>query len=85
MNQEGVERIFGETKIIERAVRTTYAYDIASVRQLLEPKGLFERVIKIDGTALKKVSGELPFSLKKELEGTKKIDKETKSLTVKKQ
>lgn len=85
MDQEGVERIFGETKIIERSVRTTYAYDIDSVRRLLEPKGLFARVIKIDGTALKKVSGELPFSLKKELEGTKKVDKETKSLTVKKQ
>ncbi len=85
MNQEGIERIFGETKIIERAVRTTYTYDIASVRRLLEPKGLFDRVIKIDGVALKKVSGELPFSLKKELDTTKKIDKETKSLTVKKQ
>jgi putative RecB family exonuclease len=85
MDQEGVERIFGETKIIERSVRTTYAYDIDSVRRLLEPKGLFARVIKIDGTALKKVSGELPFSLKKELEGTKKVDKETRSLTVKKQ
>lgn len=85
MDQEGVERIFGETKIIERAVRTTYAYDMASVRRLLEPKGLFERVIKIDGVALKKVSGELPFSLKKEIEDTKKVDKETKSLTVKKQ
>lgn len=85
MDQEGVERIFGETKIIERAVRTTYIYDIDSVRRILEPKGFFDRVIKIDGVALKKVSGELPFSLKKELDTAKKIDKETKSLMVKKQ
>lgn len=85
MDQEGVERVFGETKIIERTVRATYAYDVDSVRRILEPSGLFARVIKIDGIALKKVSGELPFSLKKELESAKRLDRETKSLTVKKQ
>lgn len=84
MNQEGVERVFGETRIIERSTHVTYAYDIDSVRRLLEPEGLFSRVIKIDGIALKKVSGELPLPLKKELDKTKKIDKKTKSLTVKK-
>lgn len=85
MDQEGVERVFGTAKIIERTSRTTYEYDISSIRRLLEPKGLFDRVIKIDGIALRKISGELPFSLKEELEATKKVGKETKSLTVKKQ
>ncbi len=85
MDQEGVERIFGETKIIERAVRTSYSYDITSVRRLLEPKGLFDRVIKIDGIALKKISGEIPFALKKELDATRQVDRETRSLVLKKQ
>lgn len=85
MDQEGVERIFGETKIIERAVRTTYTYDIASVRRVLGSEDLFDRVIKIDGTKLKKLANELPLAQKKDLESARQVDKETKSLTVKKQ
>lgn len=84
MNREEVERVFDGEKIIERSVRTTFDYDIDAVKKLLDPRGLFDRVVKIDGTALKKLSGEIPFSLKSALEKTKKPGRETTALSVKK-
>jgi len=84
MDQEGVERVFGTEKIIERTIRKTYSYNAEELEKLLTPIGRWKDVIKVDGTALKKVIGELPFALKKDVENTRQIDRETKSLTVKK-
>lgn len=83
MDQEGVERVFGETKLIERTVRKTYTFDQEKLQAILEPKGLWEKVLKIDGMALRKVAGELPLGDKKRLDTTKQVDKESKGLTVK--
>ncbi len=84
MDQEGVERVFGEQGIIARSLRKTYKYDEKKIREILEPLDKWESVLKVDGVALKNILGVLPFEAKTEIEKAKVVDKETKTLAVKK-
>lgn len=84
MENEGVDRVFGERGIVGKSVRRTYKYDDARLKEILEPLGRLDDVMKIDGIALKKVSGELPLSAKKEIEEARVLDKESVSLSLKK-
>lgn len=84
MNQEGVERVFGENGIIARATRKTYKYDEKKIKEILEPLGKWRDVTKIDGIALRNIMGILPLEVRKEIEKSKMVDKETNSLVVKK-
>lgn len=84
MDQEGVERVFGPEGIIARILRKTYKYDEKKLRAILEPLDKWEAVLKIDGIALRNILSALPYPARKEVEKTKIIDKETKSLTIKK-
>jgi len=84
MDQEGVERVFGPQGVIARSLRKTYKYDEKKLREVLEPLDHWEDVLKVDGIALRNILGVLPFDAKKEIEKAKILDKETKSLSVKK-
>ncbi len=84
MDQEGVERVFGEGGIIARTLRKTYKYDAKKLREILEPLDRWEDVLKVDGIALKNILFSLPYKAKQEAEKAKVIDKESKSLLVKK-
>ncbi len=84
MDQEGVERVFGTEGVIARTLRKTYKYDEKKIREILEPLDKWEDILKIDGVALKNIMDVLPFSARREVEKAKTIDKETKSLIVKK-
>jgi len=84
MDQEGVERVFGEQGIIARSLRKTYKYDEKKIREILEPLDKWESVLKVDGIALRNILSALPFQAKTEIEKAKVVDKETKSLAVKK-
>lgn len=84
MDQEGVDRVFGENGIIAQTLRKTYKYDEKKLREILEPLDKWEAVLKVDGIALRNILGVLPFEVKEGVEKAKVIDKETKSLTVKK-
>ena len=84
MSQEGVERVFGEAGIIAQTSRKTYKYDEKKLKEILVPTGHWEEVLKIDGIALKNILGVLPFPVRKEVEKAKILDKESKSLSVKK-
>jgi hypothetical protein len=84
MDQEGVERVFGENGIIARTLRKTYKYDEKRIREILEPLDKWEEVLKVDGIALKNILGILSLDAKKEIENAKVVDKESKSFSVKK-
>ena len=84
MDQEGVERVFSEKGIIAQTLRKTYKYDDKMIRYILEPLDKWEQVLKIDGIALKSVMGVLSPSARKDIEAAKVLDKESKSLSVKK-
>ena len=84
MGQEGVERVFGEQGAIAQSLRKTYKYDEKKLKEILEPLDKWEDVLKVDGIALRNILGVLPASAKQEVEKAKVVDKETKSLIVKK-
>jgi hypothetical protein len=65
-------------------LRKTYKYDKDKLRAILEPRDLWEDVLKVDGVALKKILGVLPLDQRKEAEKTRTVDKESKSFVVKK-
>lgn len=84
MDQEGVERVFGDLGVIARSLRKTYKYDEEKLRSILEPLDKWEDVLKVDGIALRNILGILPLQARKDAEKAKVVDKETKSLVVKK-
>jgi len=84
MEQEGVDRVFGEAGIIAQALRKTYKYDEAQLRAILEPLDKWESVLKVDGIALKNIMPLLSPAARKDVENAKTLDKESKSLTIKK-
>jgi len=84
MEQEGVDRVFGESGIIAKSIRKTYKYDEKKLKEVLEPLDRWEDVLKVDGIALRSVLGTIPSNVKYEAEKAKILNKETKSLAVKK-
>lgn len=84
MNQEGVERVFGEQGIIARTLRKTYKYDEKKIKEILEPLDKWKDVTKVDGIALKNILSVLPLEVREEIEKAKTVNKETRSLMVKK-
>lgn len=84
MEQEGVGRVFGENGIIVQTLRKTYKYNDKKLREILEPLGYWEDILKVNGTALRGILDVLPPEARREIEKAKTLDKETKSFSVKK-
>ena len=84
MEQEGVERVFSDEGIIAQTLRKTYKYDEKQLREILEPLDKWESVLKVDGIALKNIMSVLPVSTRQDVERARVLDKESKSLTIKK-
>ena len=84
MDQEGVERVFGDIGIIAKTLRKTYKYDEKKLREILTPLDKWESVLKVDGVALKNILGILPAPARREVEKAKIVDKQSSSLIVKK-
>ena len=84
MEQEGVERVFSDEGIIAQTLRKTYKYDEKQLRELLEPLDKWESVLKVDGIALKKIMEVLSPGVRQDVERARVLDKESKSLTIKK-
>jgi len=84
MDQEGVERVFGEDGLIAKTLRKTYKYDEEKIREILEPLDKWEDVLKVDGIALRNILALLPLETKTALEKAKLVNKESYVLTVKK-
>lgn len=84
MEQEGVDRVFDDQGIVGKSLRKTYKYDEALLRTLLEPLDKWEAVLKVDGVALRNILALLPSPTRQAIEEAKKLDKESVSLSVKK-
>ena len=85
MDQEDVERVWGQSGIIERAIRQTYTYDPVALRSLLEPIEQWDTVVRINQVALKKTIASLPRDIRDHIEAQAKIPgKETVGFRVKK-
>jgi len=84
MDREKVEQVFSDAGRILRTIRKTYKYDEKKLRAILEPRDLWDDVLKVDGVALKNILGVLPYEARKEVEKARKTNKESKSFIVKK-
>lgn len=86
MEQEGVERVFNDEDggSIAQSIRKTYKYDEQQLRAVLEPLDKWESILKVDGIALKNIMGVLSPGVRQDVERTRILDKESRSLTVKK-
>jgi RecB family exonuclease len=84
MDQEGLERLFGEDGYITRQAIQRFKYDSETLRAILEPLGRWQDVLKVDDTRLKKVAKELPPEKQQKIEESRKLDKEYKTLSLKK-
>lgn len=84
MKNEEVERLFAEGKIISKTSRKTYKYDEEKLKSVLDELGFWDKVVKVDGVKLKQVSATLPPNIKKSVEDTKYVDKESFLVNVKK-
>ena len=84
MEQEGIDRVFDDDGIIGKSLRKTYKYDEEKLRAILEPLDKWESVLKVDGIALRNILAVLPSPTRQEVETAKTLDKESISLSVKK-
>ncbi len=84
MDAEKAERLFSEGKIISKVCRKTFGYNEKQLKEILEREKLWSEVVKLNQTQLKKVVEALPSSIKKEIDQTKELKKESFSLSVKK-
>lgn len=84
MENEEVDRVFGEEGIIARSLRTTYKYDEQKLRDILEPLDKWEAVLKVDGVALRNILATLPTRTQEEAALAKAVEKQSVSLSVKK-
>ncbi len=79
-DKEGVERIFSEQGFITRLTGERYRYDPEKLRQILEPRGLWNEVLAMDSSKLKKVALSLPAEVRREISQARVLDKEFKVL-----
>lgn len=85
MDQEGMDRLFGEDGYVTRKTIQRFQYDLALLKEIIEKTGKWEKVLKLDETKLKKVLSELPGELRARVERAKKLTKEYKIFSVKKE
>ncbi len=76
-------RVFGTIGHITRQERKSYTYDADRLRQILEPRGLWEEVLKVDSNAIEGLmSSNIPEDLKSEIASTKRVERTTYALRV---
>ncbi len=84
MDQEGLERLFGDDGYITRQAIQRFKYDSTALRAILEPLGRWQDVLKVDDVKLKKVAKDLSPEKQQKIEEARKLDKEYKTLSLKK-
>jgi len=84
MEEENAERLFSNNMIIARVSRKTWKFDEEKLKNILEEVGMWENVLRVDVAKLKKVSETLPPTLKRQVDDSRYVDKETWNLSVKK-
>jgi len=83
MDQEGLESLFGDDGYISRTLIQRFKYDADLLRQILEPLGRWPDVLKVDDAKLKKVAKELPRDSRAKIEEARQLDKEYKTIVLK--
>jgi len=85
MDQQGFERLFGDEGTMARKIVQRFKYDINLLKEILEAAGLWQEVLKVDEIKLKKITKELPGETQAKIEQARKLDKEYKTYSIKKE
>jgi len=85
MNQEGFERLFGNDGYLSRQIIQSFNYNPELLRQILEPIGRWQEILKIDDLRLKKILKELPREKREKIEQARQLAKEYKKISFKKE
>jgi len=80
LDEEKLERVFGDAGFITRSSQKRYKYDFKSLKNILEPLNKWKDILTIDSAKLKKVLGKVPWETKKEIYKARKLSKEFKVL-----
>ncbi len=84
MESEQAERLFVNGKIVSRTHKQTFKYNEEKLREILEEKKLWDKVLKINQTQLNKVLKTLPSADKQQVEKIKELKSESYGLSIKK-
>jgi hypothetical protein len=85
MESEQVDRLFADKKIVSRTCRQTFGYDEEKLKEILEKRQLWDKVVKVNQTQLNKALKTLPSNEKQEVEKIKELKSESYGLSVKKE
>lgn len=84
MDNEKVERVFGENEYITRKIKETAHYDIEKTRDILEPLGVWKEILKVDEILLNKIIPKLAQNIQEKFKNIIRETKITKTLTISK-
>jgi RecB family exonuclease len=82
LDRQKLERIFGESGYITRNVKSLPYYDLEQAREILEPLGKWNEVLKVDERRLDKLVSKLPFETRQKFKDIVKEFKTTKILSI---
>jgi putative RecB family exonuclease len=85
MESEQVDRLFADKKIVSRTCRQTFGYDEEKLKEILEKRQLWDKVVKVNQTQLNKALKTLPSAEKQQVEQIKELKSESYGLSVKKE
>ena len=83
MESEKVNRLFGKDKIVSRTHRQTFGYNEEKLKEILEKKDLWDKVVKVNQIQLNKVIQTLSGVEKQRIEKIKELKSESYGLSIK--
>ena len=82
MEQENLTRVFGEEGYVSKKMHQRYEYDLEKIKALLSPLGKWEEILTADASKLKKILGELPADIRREVEQARTPSRSYTSLAI---
>lgn len=82
MEREGLTRLFNDQGVISKKIIQRYEYDFKKIKSILSSLGRWEEVLKTDDTKLRRILGELPEEVRRDIEAARSIKREYYALGV---
>lgn len=83
--KNNLSRLYSDRAMISRTARERYIYDLNSLREILEPLSLWEKVIKVDSKSLKELleKGDLSEEIKRAIDSARHVEEISYALYLK--
>lgn len=67
MENNGLDRVFGDEGYVSRSLQTRHQYDFEKIREILEPLGRWQEVLDADEKKLKELLKKLPDDIREKI------------------